>query len=347
MLAASAVFCPKNLATVEKVRTIDFARSGIGGTGNLSPRARRTLAVYVVLVKMGYSGISAPMGSIADAVYRSSSGEAKSIRTLQRANNELEEKGFIECAQFRPGERARGALIRFNLDSFSFWTKISSKNISPLPTQSHISPDPTSCHPSDRTRDTICSNSLDSLDKVNTKPRAGARAFKKTSRGKKHPVVFSVGKALDKIQGIHRSDKQAARARAQCELMAIAAGITIANPSGVDWTYWASRWGDFSWQVRESTATREIIPLLLGMTAKENIAEIIPENIPVKSPTKAEVRAVRESLEKSLEKKFSLPTEDQSPAIEAKYPEVDETDPDIRILLQARARTRARSVNGW
>lgn len=348
----------KDLATTERIRTIDFAKSGIGGTGNLSPRARRTLAVYVVLVKMGFVGVSAPMGAIADAVYRSSHGEAGSIRTLQRANGELEEKGFIDCVRFRNGERARGALIKFNLDAFSFWTKISAKNITPIPTQSHISPGTTSCHPSDRTRDQVASNSQDPLEKVSTEPRAGARAFKRTSRGKKHPVVFSVGKALDKMQGVHRADKRAARARAQCELMAIAAGISIVNPSGVDWTYWASRWNDFSCQVRESTAAREIIPMLLGQPDKmrrsptcENTAKIIPEIIPpnteIKSPTEADIRAVREALEK----KFSLPTEAHSPAnvSDAKqtYPEVDETDPDMQILVQARARTRARTVNGW
>lgn len=353
-----SVIQQKKLATTERIRTIDFARSGIGGTGNLSPRARRTLAVYIALVKMGYSGLSAPMGAIADAVYRSSHGEAGSIRTLQRAHVELEEKGFIDCARFRDGERARGALIEFNLEAFSFWTKQKSHNISPMPTQSHISPGTTSCHPSDRTRDQVASNSQDPLEKVSTKPRAGARASKRTSRGKKHPVVFSVGKALDKMQGVHRADKRAARARAQCELMAIAAGISIVNPSGVDWTYWASRWNDFSWQVRESTAAREIIPMLLGQpdkmrrsTASENTAQIILETIPqdteIKSPTEEDIRAVRESLEK----KFSLPIDAQSPSsvsnAKQNYPEVDEADPDMQILVQARARARARTVNGW
>lgn len=349
-----SVIQQEKLATTERIRTIDFARSGIGGTGNLSPRARRTLAVYIALVKMGYSGISAPMGAIADAVYRSSHGEAGSIRTLQRANGELEERGFIDCVRFRNGERSRGALIRFNLEAFSFWTKISSNNISPMPTQSHISPGTTSCHPSDRTRDQVASNSQDPLEKVSTKPRAGARAFKRTSRGKKHPVVFSVGKALDKMHGVHRADKRAARARAQCELMAIAAGIAIVNPSGVDWAYWASRWNDFSWQVREMTAAREIIPMLLGQPdkmrrspASENTAQIIPQNTEIKSPTEADIRAVREALEKQ----FSFPTEAPSPAnvSDAKqtYPEVDETDPDMQILVQARARALARTVNGW
>lgn len=346
-----SVIKQKKLATTERIRTIDFARSGIGGTGNLSPRARRTLAVYIALVKMGYSGISAPMGSIADAVYRSSHGEAGSVRTLQRANGELEEKGFIDCARFRNGDRARGALIRFNIEAFSFWTKISSKNVSPMPTQSHISPDTTSCRPSDRTRDQVVPNSQDPLEKVSTEPRAGARAIKRTSRGKKNPVVFSVGKALDKMQGVHRADKRAARARAQCELMAIAAGIAIVNPSGVDWAYWARRWNDFSWQVRESTAAREIIPMLLGQPdkmrispASENTAQIIPKNTEIKSPTEADIRAVREALEK----KFSLPTESTANVSDAKQtPEVDETDPDMQILVQARARTRARTVNGW
>ena len=125
------------LANASRIRTIDFARSGIAGTGSLSPRARRTLAVYVALVKMGFDGVAAPMGAIADAVYRSSHGEAGSIRTLQRAHPELEARGFICCANFRPRGRTKGALIRFNLDAFSYWTGRKTQNIQPLPTSSH------------------------------------------------------------------------------------------------------------------------------------------------------------------------------------------------------------------
>jgi len=370
MLAASAVFCTQKLATAERVRTIDFARSGIGGTGTLSPRARRTLAVYIVLVKMGYSGVSAPMGAIADAVYRSSNGEAKSIRTLQRANNELEAKGYIECARFRDGERSRGALIKFNSNAFTFWTKIASKNVTPLPTQSHISPDATTCHPSDRTRDKVSSNSLDLLESIDTKPRAGARAVKKPSR-RKNPVLFSVVMVLSKMS-LHRTERRAARARAEIESKACTAGVELINPSGVDWAYWEKRWSEFTIPVRESVAAKEIIPFLLGVKqlssgGGEQLSSAGVEQLSSggveqlssggveqlssggveqlsSAPTTDDIRRVIADLES----KFTAPAPAPSPASKIEnYPDVDKNDPDMQILLQARARARARSVNGW
>jgi hypothetical protein len=339
-------------ANANRIRTIDFARSGIEGTGTMSPRARRTLAVYVVLIKMGFAGVFAPMGAIADAIYRSSHGESGSIRTLQRAHRELEQRGYIRCAVYRPGQRARGTVVSFCPEAFSFWTKIPAKNVTPLPTQSHLSPDATTCRPPDRTRDKVCPNSLDSLEKVNTEPHAGARANNrslslqdKKKKHKKNPVLFSVDKALEKMTSrTHRADRTAARARARCEVAALAAGIALVNPSGIDWAYWDSRWSDLSVPVREATAAREIVPLLLGNRCPVEQLGALEDQMPqtqssssIKPPTAAEIREMREQLESKL----SL--DDQAPAPDGarKYPDVDESDPDMKILVQARDRVRA------
>jgi hypothetical protein len=296
------------------------------------------------------------MGAIADAVYRSSNGEAKSIRTLQRANNELEAKGYIECARFRDGERSRGALIKFNSNAFTFWTKIASKNVTPLPTQSHISPDATTCHPSDRTRDKVSSNSLDLLESIDTKPRAGARAVKKPSR-RKNPVLFSVVMVLSKMS-LHRTERRAARSRAEIESKACTAGVELINPSGVDWAYWEKRWSEFTIPVRESVAAKEIIPFLLGVKqlssgggeqlssgGGEQLSSGGEEQLS-SAPTTDDIRRVIADLES----KFTAPAPAPAPAPASKienYPDVDKNDPDMQILLQARARARARSVNGW
>lgn len=335
-------------ANANRIRTIDFARSGIEGTGTMSPRARRTLAVYVVLIKMGFAGVFAPMGAIADAIYRSSHGESGSIRTLQRANRELEQRGYIRCSVYRPGQRARGAVINFCLEAFAFWTKIPAKNVTPLPTQSYISPDATTCRPPDRTRDHSASNSQDLPKNEHTKPHAGARAIKRPSRQKKNPVLFSVDKAIEKMVGrTHRADRTSARARARCEVAALAAGIALVNPSGVDWSYWGKRWSDLSVPVREATAAREIVPLLFGdghpaedLEVVAEDLEVVVEQSEVKPPTVEEIREVREQLEK----KFSLPNNQTPAPVDGaqKYPEVDESDPDMKILVQARARARAR-----
>lgn len=342
-------------ANANRIRTIDFARSGIDGTGTMSPRARRALAVYVVLIRMGFCGVIAPMGAIADAVFRSSHGESGSIRTLQRAHRELEERGYIRCAVHRPGRRARGAIVHFCVDAFSYWTQIRQNNVSPLPTQEHISADATSCRPPDRTRDQDTHNSSNSLEKVNTEPRAGARANKKRSpnRPKKNAVLFSVDKALQKmVDRTHRADRTAARARARCEVAAIAAGIALVNPSGVDWEYWGRQWTDMSWQVREATAAREIIPLLLPSadlarsTAPAAISPspVLEQLVDVTRPTEEQIREVRQRLEAQLS--LPVPTESASRNDAGVYPDVDESDPEMQLLVQARARVRARAVNG-
>lgn len=341
-------------ANANRIRTIDFARSGIDGTGTMSPRARRALAVYVVLIRMGFVGVIAPMGAIADAVFRSSHGESGSIRTLQRAHRELEQRGYIRCAVHRPGRRARGAIVHFCGEAFSYWTQIRQNNVSPLPTQEHISADATTCRPPDRTRDQVSSNSSDSLEKVNTEPRAGARANKNRSRNrpKKNAVLFSVDKALQAmVDRTHRADRTAARARARCEVAAIAAGIALVNPSGVDWEYWGRRWTDMSWQVREATAAREIIPLLLpsadlarSTAPAANLPSPVLEHLDVERPTAEQIREVRQRLEAQLS--LPVPTESESRNDAGVYPDVDESDPEMQLLFQARARARARAVNG-
>lgn len=352
----------KRFADARRIRTIDFARAGIGGTGSLSPRSRRALAVYIVLVRMGFGGIAAPNGAIADAVYRSSHGEAKSIRTLQRANKELEEKGYICPVKYRPGKRARGTVISFCLEAFAFWTKIAVKNVTPLPTQSHLSPDATSCRTSDRTRDKVASNSPDLTKNEHTKPRAGARASQKTSR-RKNSVLLSVVIVLSKM-AMHRADRRAARARAEIELKASVAGVELINPSGVDWAYWEKRWPELSIPVRETVASREIVPRLLGRDQVvagelehqvatgeleheqlEQVEQLEHEVIGAEStsPTQEEIRRVLDDLES----KFSIPKE-KAPArvpTEDGYPEVDASDPEMQLLIEARNRTRSRCVN--
>jgi hypothetical protein len=361
----------RRLATAGKIRSIDWAKSGIAGTGSLSPRARRTLAVYVVLVKMDFGGVSAPQGAIADAIYRSSHGEAGSIRTLQRANTELEERGFIRRS-------CRGTVIWFNLDAFSYWTQRRAGVVSPLPTSAHnvVSRETkceehlhtTSCRTSDVTTHRSRVTSDNPLVNSNYKPRAGARAdnnrdinatrevASRTPRKRKNAVLFSLGCVLGTLSELHSADRRAVRARAQCEVQALAGGVELINPSGVDWEYWRTRWEKMAIQVRESTIRREILPLLLGTptppaelpaepaaTPAELPAEpaATPAELPAEpAATPEEIRAIR----KALEEEVTLP-EESAPA-PAPYPEVDADDPDMRVLLEARDRCRAR-VNGW
>lgn len=121
------------IANVSAVRAIERATSGIEGTGSLSPRARRVLQVYLVLIKMGYDAVAAPLGAIADAMRRSSNGESGSIRTLQRANDELLEFGYIDIAADSFTKYRKGVIIFFRLPAFAYWTQRRSGTVVPLP----------------------------------------------------------------------------------------------------------------------------------------------------------------------------------------------------------------------
>jgi hypothetical protein len=349
-------------ANASRIRNIDFARSGIAGTGSLSPRARRTLAVYCALVKMGYDGVAAPMGAIADAVYRSSHGEAGSIRTLQRAHPELEARGFIRCANFRPRGRTKGAVIHFNLDAFAYWTGRKTQNIQPLPTSSHnvVSRETmcdkelhtTTCHPPDRTR-TESQVNPNIIPSRNTEPRAGARSINKSKRQKRSAVWTSVNIVLGAMVQLHRQDRRAARARAKCELEAIAAGVELVNPSGVDWSYWEKRFAEMPIAVRENTAAREIIPLLLGRKSKSPVPPVSlssPETAEIGNSDPVSAEDIRKAR-KALEARFSLPGKQSPVEIEnpttvsspsASAVSVDMSRDDLEVLIAARARARSR-----
>lgn len=121
------------IANVSAIRAIERATSGIEGTGSLSPRARRVLQVYLVLIKMGYDAVAAPLGAIADAMKRSSNGESGSIRTLQRANDELLESGYIDIAADSFTKYRKGVIIFFRLPAFAYWTQRRSGTVVPLP----------------------------------------------------------------------------------------------------------------------------------------------------------------------------------------------------------------------
>ena len=344
------------LANAPKIRTIDFARSGINGTGSLSPRARRTLAVYVILVKMKFEGISAPMGAIADAVWRSSNGEARSIRTLQRSNQELLQAGYISAPMFRP---SKSAVIYFNLPAFAYWTGKKSKSVTPLTTQSYnvvpdvtkcdTKPHTTDCRTSDRTKDNVQVNSLPSDQSIDKEQRAGARANKKTyPRKKKNAVLFSILMVLPKLP-LSRSDTRTARNQAEVEIKAMAAGIEILQPSGVDWAYWESRWGEFSIIQRENIVRTEILPYLIGVHPKTQYP-MTKEDKPNVIPTsKEDIRSFRAALEKAFPSpskqqhgKAELATNNNQTPKESPAKTMD--DESMRILLAARDRA-GRRVN--
>lgn len=341
-----------NLASVRTVRSIDYTIAAISGTGSLSARARRVLRVYVSLVRMGYDGVSAPMGAISDAVHRSSSGSGSSIRTIQRANSELEASGFIRRSEFRIGMDSKQTVIRFVSHAFAFWTRTKTKNVIPITTQSHnvvsretntyIYPRATNCRTSDRTTTNTCFNSQ-ITPKVRTKQRAGARAIN-TNRRRKNALLYSLNYVLTGMCSLNRRDRKSARARAQCELLALSGHIELSNPSGIDWDYWSKRWGQMTRTARESTMRREILPVLLGNHRVPVLPDHIGQvpgssNLPVTRPTPEQVRELR----RSLEARCSVPETDRP---KPEYPSIDADDEDMRLLIAARDSCRRRKNAG-
>lgn len=340
-----------NLASVRTVRSIDYTIAAISGTGSLSARARRVLRVYVSLVRMGYDGVSAPMGAISDAVHRSSSGSGSSIRTVQRANSELETSGFIRRSEFRVGMDSKQTVIRFVAQAFAFWTRTKTKNVIPITTQSHnvVSRETntytdlraSNCRTSDRTTTNPCFNSQ-ITPKEQTKQRAGARA---TNRRKKNALLYSLNCVLTAAcSQLNRRDRKSARSRAHCELLARFSGVELSNPSGIDWDYWSKRWCQMTVPARESTMRREILPALLGNQRDPVLPDHIErnhgsDNLPVTRPTPEQVRELR----RSLEARCSVPETDRP---KPEYPEIDADDEEMRLLIAARDDCRRRKNAG-
>jgi hypothetical protein len=345
-----------NFANSQTVRSIDFCLSSVIGTGNLSPRARRTLGVYVALVLMGYDGLDAPMGAIADAVYRSSRGEARSTRTLARANAELEASGYIVSLHVANPWRYKGAHIRFNLAAFAFWTQKQSQNVSPIKSVNVRTseqmcgnlPLSTTCQPSDWTRTKTRVNSCNYNNNSN-KQRAGARANNNNRR--KNPVYWSVVCVLAKM-GLYRADRKRARQRADIEIRCENAKIEQpANCSGIDWAYWmasktrpdgtkTTRWEEMPISQREATAKREIIPYLLGADTVEPPHTASPPEVIEPIPAD-EIRQIIEQLESKMKGKSSNADPIVPPT---SYPDIDDTDPEIQKLIEARDKARRRNV---
>lgn len=272
MHAANATVEQRNdnrFADRQTLQSISWTMSGIAGTGNLSPRARRLLQLYVSLVRLTYGGLIAPLGAVSDTLARVLDGGSSSIRTIQRANKELSAANFIFIYQ----SRTKFCRIKFNLEAFSYWTATKSHKISPLITNTHnvvsretfphSSPHATKSRPEDRTNIQSVVN-LRNIPDLNKKQRAGARAVCTNYKERKNPVLFSLLMVLRRATDLHACDRRRARMRAQCEVTAVAGGVSLVNPSGVDWEYWSRSWPEMSIAVRESTILREVLPLLLG-----------------------------------------------------------------------------------
>lgn len=303
------------------------------------------LSCFVALSKLGKIGISSPIYHILKMINRS--GFNISERSLYRALNSLQLEGIINRNRYRVGDDRFCTVIVFNDDAFSYWTGKKSQKVIPVNTCSIIS-DENSQLPKrqevDRTKTDHRVNTPNNYNKY-TKQRAGARdqyiqhrggvekdPTPKGSRKRRNAILYTIAICLDKMRSVHRSDRKRALSRARSEIYGNDAGVEFVNPTGIDWRYWSDRWSEFSIPVRESTAMREILPFLLGRSAEqEQLIEITEQN----TVQQSEVDKIKRYLSKEITIK-----EDINNNI-VKYPTVDESDPEMAILVSARNKIRS------
>lgn len=240
---------------------VDYCVFRLPGTSSLTPRARRYLFFLISLVTMGYEGISAPMGAIADAIFRAQ-GQTAGVRTLRYALSELERAGYLARRKCRVGADRGHAVIDFCLDRFVFWTRIKQTNVIAHPTSSHIS----SCRqdlPADYRRINHRVNSCDS-SVINIEEQRARTCSKKSAKKRNyHPIVYTLLCVIPRSPVRDRMLRLAAKE--------ISCGHSF--ESGVDWGHFAHLWRALDPAPgggRERTARREIVPLLYAAVMRSS-----------------------------------------------------------------------------
>jgi hypothetical protein len=274
---------------------------------HLSNKSRAALALMISLVRLGYSGISAPITGIENTLCRV--GYKMSRRSLFRALSELETLGFMTRHKYRVGHDKFATIVDFNLPRFDFWLK--------KPTKSHISPQVPICREYPRTKiytPVITSN----LPNESKQPRTRARV------NKIHPVLYTLSVVLTAMKA---RDRGIVLSRARYEIEAERAGIDAAGHSGALW--YRPSWRDMPYSVRESICRREILPLLRNretMTASGGTVEFFDAIFDTKSP----------EVETAAPEKFSPPPPPPSGSNLSRE--------DLEILQAAAMRTARRAA---
>lgn len=252
MSAAKQLKTHPKIAYQNDLYSINYCVFQLPGTSDITARARRYLFFLISLVKSGYTEIRAPMDAIADAIFRAQ-GQTSSVSTLRSALRELETMGYLYRRRCRLGHDKAGASIVLHLERFTFWTQIRRQNVTPLPTSEHNSSCQQNLPGDDRKNTSSVVNSQNSSEK--RKDRSNAHARSKNSAKKYHPVVYTLMCVLP-------------RSPEKWQMIEIARreiSIGASPDSGIDWPYFTRLWPALDPDPggrRESTARREIVPLL-------------------------------------------------------------------------------------
>lgn len=244
------------VASINEIFSISYNFLELNGASNLTPRARRYLFFFVALVKIGYTAVAVPMEALAEAIYRAQ-GQTKSVRTLRTALQELEKTGYLRRNKYRIGDDHFRSVIILNTDKFVYWTQRRSKNVIPLPTQSHNSGYRQVLPKANLTTTKSRVNSQNTYKSENNKPRAHARCNLNTKNHKYHPLIYTLMVVL-------KGEPEVLR-RKVLSLATHEIRIPDENVSGVNWRYWESRWPFLDHRPdgeRELIAKSQILPAL-------------------------------------------------------------------------------------
>lgn len=259
----------KNLAVSQDLEKIGFSTLQLAGTGSLSPLARRWLSFCVVIARLGYEGIHAPMWAVVKSQYQAQ-GQTKSESTAYRGLKALEVAGYIRRQKYRVSDDRFAVKIYFQLDKFKYWLR--EKTHIQSVTCDYIAAQLSKCEEVEVTNQGSRVNSQDS-SVINKEP---ARATIYNKEQGKNPMrakeretaIFYTLKLV--TRGMGKSRRRLILARAFLEL-----GAPKLRASGVDWEKWAPSWLELGIEERESIALEQIIPYLENMAPVEKASEQI------------------------------------------------------------------------
>lgn len=337
----------KNHATTQDLEKIVFSTLQLAGTGMLSPLARRWLAFCVVLARLGYVGIHAPMWAIVKAQYRAQ-GQTRSESTAYRGLRALETAGYIRRQKYRLGPDKFATIVHFELEKFGYWLR-EKAHIQSV-TCDYINSQLSICEETEVTNQGSRVNSQDSSIKDNKPARAKSykEQFKKPLGAKKreHPVFYTLKIVT---RGMGKAKRRLLLARAYTELFA-----PKLRSSGADFQKWGdeSKWLELTISERETVAREQILPYLENMSPIEKVATKIRQIVKrATRPAQTYPRAndagqatpqeiARMVQQAGLEDALRIDFEDsQGPPEKSGL-----SDEELRIL--ERAKERAKAVRG-
>lgn len=335
-----------NTAKIIKSRDLEaISWVNTGSPVGLSDRAMRLFQVLKSALRMnpGSTILKTTVAELARAHVAAHLVGACSPSTVRRALAELEDKGYISRSQCRLGNYSKGLKIVFELDRWAYWLQRQTDNVTPIPTSVHIPPRQSSGPGEDRTSTTPVVNSQYSSSSVNNMQKANKKIHKY------HPILFTIWAVLKK-DGIRVPHQDPIYRRAKFEIEAAGAGVELANHTGVPWGQHEKNWRDMLPPTRETFARSQILPFFRPATSESDMCDNVVSRETmygdvcatsgVASSSPEQIRAL---IEQSL---ASVTPPEASPAPASNYPDVDMSDPTMRLLVEMRDKVRrARGVN--